>query len=328
MTRNMETTGLGSTRFSALRMASAPQRLLWDRDGRDWPNRGSSRFVSAASLVWHVQILGRGPVLLMLHGTGSSTHSWRGLAPLLARHFTVIAPDLPGHAFTQAPAAGRYSIAAFAAAVSDLLGVLKVRPAVALGHSAGAAILARMNLDGHLADCSVVSINGAFLPLPGLSGVIFSPMAKALARIPQVPGLFARHAANSPLVERLLAETGSVIDSDGAAFYARLAGNPAHVGAALSMMAGWNLSSLGPALPRMSVPMLLAAADNDRTIPPRHARELVGRIPRARFARLAALGHLAHEEAPRRAAALVLRWGRRQHAWRQDNRPHSEGHAR
>jgi magnesium chelatase accessory protein len=327
MNREMDNTGLGGTPFSPLRLTSPPPRMLWDRDGRDWPNRGSSRFVSAASLVWHVQIMGRGPALLMLHGTGASTHSWRELAPLLARHFTVIAPDLPGHAFTQAPAAGRYSIAAFSSAVAALLDVLKARPAMAVGHSAGAAILTRMNLDGHLSDCSVVSINGAFLPLPGLSGVVFSPMAKLLARIPQVPGLFARHASNSPMVERLLSETGSVLDNDGAGFYARLARNPAHVGAALSMMAGWNLALLGPALPRVSVPMLLAAADNDRTIPPRQARDLAGRIPRARFARLAGLGHLAHEEAPRLVAALVLRWARRQRAW-QAHSAISKGHAR
>ena len=30
----------------------------------------------------------------------AATHSWRGLAPLLARDFFVIAPDLPGHGFT------------------------------------------------------------------------------------------------------------------------------------------------------------------------------------------------------------------------------------
>jgi magnesium chelatase accessory protein len=326
MTRDMENTGVGSARFSPLRMTAVPPRLVWDRDGRDWPNRASSRFVGAASLVWHVQIMGRGPCLLLLHGTGSSTHSWRGLAPLLARHFTVVAPDLPGHAFTQASAAGRYSLAAFAAAVADLLEALKMRPALAVGHSAGAAILARMNLDGRLADCSLVSINGALLPLPGLPGVVFPPVARVLARIPQVPGLFARQAAASPLVERLLAETGSVLDGDGAAFYARLARNPAHVQAALAMMAGWNLAALGPALPRMSAPMLLAAADNDRTVPPEQARALAGRIPRARSVRLAGLGHLAHEEAPRRVAALVLRWARGQGAW-QTTSAHPKGHA-
>jgi len=82
-------------------------RLIWERDGRDWPNRSASRFVSAAGLRWHVQQFGTGPVALLVHGTGASTHSWRGLAPILAESFSVVAPDLPGHGFTEAPAADR-----------------------------------------------------------------------------------------------------------------------------------------------------------------------------------------------------------------------------
>ena len=73
-----------------------------DLPGRDWPNRAASRTVRAAGLNWHVQVMGSGPVLLLAHGTGAATHSWRGLAPLLAQHFTVVAPDLPGHGYTEA----------------------------------------------------------------------------------------------------------------------------------------------------------------------------------------------------------------------------------
>jgi pimeloyl-ACP methyl ester carboxylesterase len=76
----------------------------WEREGRHWPNRGSSQFVRAAGLRWHVQVMGSGPTLLLLHGSGAATHSWRDLAPILARDFRVIAPDLPGHGFTETPA--------------------------------------------------------------------------------------------------------------------------------------------------------------------------------------------------------------------------------
>ena len=68
----------------------------WESDGRDWPNRDASRFVEAGGLTWHVQLMGQGPVLLLLHGTGAATHSWRDLAPLLAERFTVYAPEHPG----------------------------------------------------------------------------------------------------------------------------------------------------------------------------------------------------------------------------------------
>ena len=58
---------------------------------------------SPAGLRWHVQMMGTGPQVLLLHGAGAATHSWRDVAPLLARDFTVIAPDLPGHGFTDTP---------------------------------------------------------------------------------------------------------------------------------------------------------------------------------------------------------------------------------
>ncbi len=68
--------------------------LDWNADGSDWPNREASRFVEAADLRWHVQVMGEGPVALLLHGTGSSSHSWRDVMPRLAKSFTVVAPDL------------------------------------------------------------------------------------------------------------------------------------------------------------------------------------------------------------------------------------------
>ncbi|MGD9027768.1 MAG: alpha/beta hydrolase, partial [Methyloceanibacter sp.] len=33
------------------------QKLDFARDGEDWPNREASRFVEAAGLKWHVQVM-------------------------------------------------------------------------------------------------------------------------------------------------------------------------------------------------------------------------------------------------------------------------------
>ena len=81
-------------------MVFSSGELDWDRDGRQWPNREFSRFVLADRVRFHVQVAGSGPVLLLLHGTGASTHSWRKLLPLLHEQFTVVVPDLPGHGFS------------------------------------------------------------------------------------------------------------------------------------------------------------------------------------------------------------------------------------
>ncbi|HSN71821.1 MAG TPA: alpha/beta fold hydrolase, partial [Steroidobacteraceae bacterium] len=135
--------------------------LDWDRDGRDWPNRSASRFVSAGGVRWHVQQAGQGPQMLLIHGTGASTHSWRGLLPLLAEHFAVLAPDLPGHAFTGPMPDGHFSLDGMARALAALMARLDFAPAIAVGHSAGAAIVARLALDGAIHPRAIVSLNGA-----------------------------------------------------------------------------------------------------------------------------------------------------------------------
>lgn len=137
----------------------------WQTLGLDWPNREASRFVDSAGLRWHVQQMGRGETLLLVHGTGASTHSWRDVAPLLARHYHVLAPDLPGHAFTSTRGADGQSLPAMAAALAELLRTLDVTPRWVVGHSAGAAILARLCIDQAISPRLFISLNGALLPL-------------------------------------------------------------------------------------------------------------------------------------------------------------------
>ena len=285
--------------------------LVWSRDGGDWPNRDASRFVEAAGLRWHLQQMGQGSQLLLLHGTGAATHSWRGLLPILAQSFHVVAPDLPGHGFTQSPPAHRLSLPGMASDVSQLLRALEVKPEIVVGHSAGAAILARMCLDEKIAPRLLVSLNGAFMPFGGVAHRLLSPLTKLLVMNPVAPRLFAWQASNAGAVERLLQNTGSKIDSLGTALYRKVVCSPGHVAAALQMMANWRLEPLLHDLPRMTPPLLLVAADNDRSISPDVARQVRKILPHAMVERLPGLGHLAHEEQPQLIADLILRYAAR-----------------
>jgi magnesium chelatase accessory protein len=285
------------------------ERPDWETLGRDWPHRERSRFLEAAGIRWHVQLFGegRGADLLLLHGTGAASHSMAGLAPRLAERFRVIVPDLPGHGFTDPLPAARTTLPGMAAALAELLATLEAAPVLAVGHSAGAAILARMALDGHLAAKLVVALNGALVPLDGLAGLIFSPMAKLAASSGLVPQLFAWHATIDPtLVANLLRDTGSRLDPRTLELYGRLARAPGHVAGALAMMAGWDLESLARDLPRLSTPLLLLVGRNDRTVPPAAARRVAALVPAAELLYLPGLGHLAHEEAPEAIAAVIL----------------------
>jgi magnesium chelatase accessory protein len=290
-------------------MTERDGRLL-DRLAADWPNRTASRFVRAAGLVWHVQDMhpdGRAdaPVALLVHGTGAATHSWRDLAPLLARDFRVVAMDLPGHGFTDKPGLHRLSLPAMAQALAQLLQVLDAAPAIAVGHSAGAAILVRMCVDELIAPRSLVSLNGALLPFQGVAGKVFRPAAQLLAINPLVPRLFARRARDPAVLDRLIGNTGSSLDPQGVAFYGRLAGDHRHVAGALGMMAAWQLEPIARDLRRLACHLLLVVGAFDRTVPPANAERVRALLPSARVVPLERLGHLAHEEAPERVAALI-----------------------
>ena len=87
-------------------------------------------------------------------------------------------------------------------------------------------------------------------------------------------------------------------DARGVALYRRLVSRPAHVAAALSMMAHWDLAPLARALPSLPVPLALLVGERDLTVPPWHGERVLARVPQATLIRLPGLGHLAHEEAP------------------------------
>ena len=85
---------------------------------------------------------GSGPVLLLIHGIGDSSDSWRPVLEQLAEHHTVVAPDLLGHGRSEKPRAD-YTVAGYANGMRDLLSVLEIDRATVLGHSLGGGVAAQ-----------------------------------------------------------------------------------------------------------------------------------------------------------------------------------------
>jgi magnesium chelatase accessory protein len=281
-------------------------RLRWDVEGRDWPLREHSRFVEAGGLTWHVQQFGDGPAALLIHGTGASSHSWRDVAPLLAERFTVVVPDLPGHAFTRGRPAGGLTLGNMAGALAALLAKLGARPSVIAAHSAGAAIACRMAMDGKLA-APILGFGPALLPMGGSAAPIFSGLAKLLFLNPLAPRLFAGIARQPGRIDSfLLRATGSRIDRRGIDLYGRLFASSEHCAGAIEMMARWDLEALARGLPHLPVPLTVAHGERDSAIKAADARE-AARLACARFELLPALGHLAHEERPALAAEMIAK---------------------
>lgn len=278
----------------------------FDRMPPDWPFRERARRVASRPHDWCLIDEGAGPALLLLHGAGGSGHSFRHLIPLLAPHYRVIVPDLPGQGFTRSGARSRYGIDAMAEDLVTLCTTLDIAPLAAIGHSAGAALALRltdfMPLDG------AAGINAALGAFDGAAGVMFPILARVLAVTPFIPHVVARLWGNPATVAKLLAATGSPLDAEGQAQYLTLVRDAAHVDGTLGMMAQWRLDDLMTRLPEIVTPTLLVASGGDLAVPARISREAAARMPAADYAEIPRHGHLVHEEAAQEVAALLLPW--------------------
>lgn len=275
-----------------------------------WPNADASKFISAGSILWHVQTFRHtdqaAPTLLLLHGTGASTHSWAPIVPYLAAKFSLVALDLPGHGFTERPATSQLSLEGMSRLIEKLCAKLEMSPDFVVGHSAGAAIASHMAISGMIAPKGIISIAGAFMPIGGPNNGLFSLAAKLLAGNPFVSRIFAWRARNPEIVRELMDRTGSKIKPEVYDQYAVLARNKRHVAAALGMMANWDLRALNRSLPNLAPALLILTGEDDTMIPASDGDAVAEMVPGADLVRLASCGHLLHEENPEGVAELIV----------------------
>ncbi|WP_134702450.1 alpha/beta fold hydrolase [Ammoniphilus sp. YIM 78166] len=97
-------------------------------------------FVEVGDLSIHYEIAGRGEPLVLLHGMGNNSQSWRKQISELQEHFTIIAWDAPGYGASSDPQYELRSFCQFADILKGFLEKLPYQSVNLLGHSMGAAI--------------------------------------------------------------------------------------------------------------------------------------------------------------------------------------------
>lgn len=111
----------------------------------------AERRISTGGAELFVRIGGAGPPLLLLHGYPQTHVAWHRVAPILARRFTVILPDLRGYGRSLGPLpdAGhqRYSKRAMAQDMAALMTTLGHERFLLAGHDRGARVGYRLCLD-------------------------------------------------------------------------------------------------------------------------------------------------------------------------------------
>jgi magnesium chelatase accessory protein len=274
----------------------------------DWPERHLSRSILVGKLQWHVQVGGSGPVVLLLHGTGGSSHCWARVVPEVLGHATVVVPDLPGHGFTRGAAPVDLSLPGIAAALKALLQSLQLpAPDLLVGHSAGAALAIRWALDSVQSSAvPVIGFNPALIAPPRSYLEMLAPLVHPIATSSWTARMVARVARNTPLVDRLVASTGSRLDAAQLHCYRVLFANPDHVRGALGLMAAADLPNLVERGAELGAALSLVLARGDRWLPEPRLLSVIKRSFPSAAVRHWEGGHLIPETAQSSTARFIL----------------------
>jgi pimeloyl-ACP methyl ester carboxylesterase len=161
-----------------------------------------SKFIQIDGLRVHYTDEGnsKGPVVVLIHGTGASLHTWQGWLPVLKKYFRVVRVDLPAFGLTGPSASRDYSTAAYVKFLTVFLEKLNINLLMLVGNSLGGQVA--WNFAATFPDRvnKLILIDSA--GLPRLKSI---PIPIRLARHPKF-GRFARYVTPRFLVRNSLKE--------------------------------------------------------------------------------------------------------------------------
>jgi pimeloyl-ACP methyl ester carboxylesterase len=255
---------------------------------------------------------GTGPVVLLIHGMAGSCENWQAVIEPLARHYTVVAPDLPGHGESE-PGAGDYSLAALAAGLRDLLLALGHDRATLVGHSLGGGVAMQIAYQfPELAERLVLVSSGGLGPevslllraaaLPGAELVI-AATAKPGRGAGAVLGRGLRAVGLRPTADVAEVARGYASLADGDRRTAFLATLRSVISAGGQVIDGRDRLYLAA-----GVPVLIVWGSRDPIIPVRHGERAHEAIPGSRLEIFDGVGHLPQLETPGRFVVVLERF--------------------
>lgn len=246
----------------------------------------------------HYELHGnRGPVILLIHGLGSSLRDWEFQIADLATHYRVLAIDLRGHGRTSRK--GPITIAGFAADLRELLAALEIRSAHVIGISLGASVAFQLAVDYPDVVGGLVIING-------------SPVGPSTENPAHVTELEWRIRAvreqGMRAIGRLLAERhlpAREHEPLRTVFVERWAENdPELYLASVAAITDW---SVRDRLASLRSPCLVISGDRDVT-PVSFKEEYLRELPRGELVVIADSGHMTTHDQPQALNSAILRY--------------------
>ncbi|MBM4283803.1 MAG: alpha/beta fold hydrolase [Deltaproteobacteria bacterium] len=247
---------------------------------------------------------GQGYPLVLLHGLGASTFSWRCQREPLGRHFRLLAPDLPGHGRTLVSPGGDFSIRALAAGVARCLQDRGVTQAAVAGNSLGGGLalwLAREHPEmvSHLI---LLAPAAALRRLPYIFVPLSLPVLGNLTALALGPWIL-------PPALGLIFHNRDLITPEVLEGYAppyRDRRQRRLLGEVCRQLQLLPLEEVAALLRKISCPTVLIWGVEDRILPLGQGCWMLAHLTQARPYFLPGVGHAPQEEAPDRVNQIII----------------------
>jgi len=239
-------------------------------------------------------ILNDKPPILLIHGFASSIFTFRRIIPLLQRHFSVFAVDLPGFGKSEKPTSFVYNFQNYAKLMLECIHKLEIPNTYIVAHSMGGQIALNMALmapekinklillcsSGYLKRSKKLLICSSYLPF-------FERFVQYYVRRKEVKNHLKNVFFNHSLInDELIQEFGSPLSEKG--FYKAL----------IRLLRHREDDLLPEQLQTIQIPTLLVWGKEDRVVPLEVGKRLVQDLPHAKLITYEKTGHLITEEKP------------------------------
>lgn len=261
-----------------------------------------SDYVEVAGIRLHVRDSGPrdAPALILLHGFGSSLHTWEEWGRALAGRYRVIRFDLPGSGLTGPDPTGNYTDGRAMVILAALMDRLGVDRANLIGNSVGGRIAWRYAAENPSRVDRLVLISPDGFASRGFGYGVRPTVPASLRLLRYCLPLFMVRMSLKPAYGDPAALSDETVNR-----YRDLMLGPGVRDAMLDRLEQTILTDPEPVLRLISAPTLLLWGEKDAMIPVGNAAEYLRLVPGSVLAALPGLGHVPFEEAPARSLEPV-----------------------
>ncbi|HEY4344887.1 MAG TPA: alpha/beta hydrolase [Parvibaculum sp.] len=269
-----------------------------------------SQFITLPSgAVAHVRDQGNreGPVLVLIHGSNASLHTWEPWVALLGAKYRIVTMDMPGHGLTGAVPGDDYSRAGMVAFTHQVLGKLALSHYAIGGNSMGGGVVAQYAEDYPGEVTALILVDAAGLPRKMQPGEKI-PLGFRLARMPVLNKIMLYVSPRSVFAEglhKVFVDQSKVTEEMIDRYYDLnlYDGNRRATGIRFRLPP--SDEAVSEKLGQIRAPTLILWGDKDGLIPVENAHEFQKRISGAKVVIYPNVGHVPMEEVPEKSAADV-----------------------